>query len=185
MHIIDPLGRPTITAGSDQCFRTCCPSVRPHFSKSSKAKQISCENIGDIVALAEWIIIDTCLVAFIFRGFKGKQKRLEEQTETLSTSPPVATASTSSTMSFSNDGSFLEQFKQMQNKTSEKISHEIKVESTPLPMKSSEPKQSEQEQAWYFEALKKAREIAQKSAVSTSTTGNNLHLVLKKCNYYQ
>ena len=44
----DPLGRPTITAGSDRCFHTCCPSVRtnvrPHFSKSSKTKQISGEN---------------------------------------------------------------------------------------------------------------------------------------------
>ena len=34
--IIDPLGRPTITAGSDHCFHTCCQYVRPHFSKSSK-----------------------------------------------------------------------------------------------------------------------------------------------------
>ena len=34
--IIDPRGRPTVTAGSDHCFHTCCPSVcpyvRPHFS---------------------------------------------------------------------------------------------------------------------------------------------------------
>ena len=38
---VDPLGRPTITAGNDPCFRTCFPSVRPHFSNSSKTKQIS------------------------------------------------------------------------------------------------------------------------------------------------
>ena len=35
----DPLGRPTVTAGRDNCFSTCCPSVRPHFSKSRKTKQ--------------------------------------------------------------------------------------------------------------------------------------------------
>ena len=29
--IFDPLGRPTVTAGSDHCFRTCCPSVRPYI----------------------------------------------------------------------------------------------------------------------------------------------------------
>ena len=47
-HKIDPLGRPTVTAGGDRCFSTCCPSVRlyvrPHFLKSSKTKQISSEN---------------------------------------------------------------------------------------------------------------------------------------------
>ena len=35
----DPLGRPTVTAGRDHCFCTCRPSIRPHFSKSSKTKQ--------------------------------------------------------------------------------------------------------------------------------------------------
>ena len=38
--IIDPLGQPTVTAGSDHYFRTCCPSVRPfvrpHFSDLAK-----------------------------------------------------------------------------------------------------------------------------------------------------
>ena len=31
---IDPRGRPTVTAGSDHCFRTCRPCVRPHFSQN-------------------------------------------------------------------------------------------------------------------------------------------------------
>ena len=42
--IVDPLGRPTVTAGSDHCFHTCCPYVRPHFSISIKTKQIISEN---------------------------------------------------------------------------------------------------------------------------------------------
>ena len=38
---LDPLGRPTVTAGRDNCFRTCCPSVRPGspLFKSRKTKQ--------------------------------------------------------------------------------------------------------------------------------------------------
>ena len=38
-YFFDPLGRPTVTAGSDNCFCTCRPYVRPHISISSKAKQ--------------------------------------------------------------------------------------------------------------------------------------------------
>ena len=34
----DPLGQPQVTAGRDHCFRTCCPSVRPHFSNLEKQK---------------------------------------------------------------------------------------------------------------------------------------------------
>ena len=30
-YYIDPLGRPTVTAGSDHCFCTCHPFVRPSF----------------------------------------------------------------------------------------------------------------------------------------------------------
>ena len=63
MMFFDPLGRTTVTTSSDHCFHTCCPyvclSVRPHFSKSSKTKQISS------VGLAKWIIDDTCLVSSI------------------------------------------------------------------------------------------------------------------------
>ena len=42
--IIYPLGQLTVTAGSDHCFHTCCPYVCPHFSRSSKTKQISSDN---------------------------------------------------------------------------------------------------------------------------------------------
>ena len=34
LQCIDPCGQPT--ASSDNFFRTCCPSVRPHFSKLAK-----------------------------------------------------------------------------------------------------------------------------------------------------
>ena len=37
VFLIDPLGRPTVTAGSFHCFHTCC------FYKNSKTKQISSE----------------------------------------------------------------------------------------------------------------------------------------------
>ena len=44
-NFIDPLGRPTVPAGSDHYFRTGFrPSVRPHFSKYRKTKQTSHEN---------------------------------------------------------------------------------------------------------------------------------------------
>ena len=63
---IDPLGRPTATAGRDHCFCTCRPfvrpSVRPHFSKQNKAITM----FGETVDLAEWIIDDTCLVFLCF-----------------------------------------------------------------------------------------------------------------------
>ena len=39
LSCIDPHGRPTVTVGSDRWFHICCPSVCPHFSKSSKTKQ--------------------------------------------------------------------------------------------------------------------------------------------------
>ena len=68
--LIDPFGRPTVTAGRDNCFPTCrplvCPSVRPHFSKSSKTKQQKTMfATGETVGLAERIIGDTCLVLII------------------------------------------------------------------------------------------------------------------------
>ena len=60
----DPLGRPTIPAGSDHCFATCCPYVRPSpLYKSSKTKrQKTMFATGETVGLAEWIIDDTCVV---------------------------------------------------------------------------------------------------------------------------
>ena len=44
--LIDPRGRNPVTAAadSDQYFRTCCLSVRQHFSKSRKTKQLSRES---------------------------------------------------------------------------------------------------------------------------------------------
>ena len=47
---IDPWGRPKVTAGSDHYFRTCCPYVRPHFSKSHKTKQSSNEDSDLVIA---------------------------------------------------------------------------------------------------------------------------------------
>ena len=49
---IDPLGQPTVTVGSDHCFRTCNPSVRPTFHKTNFKP--TCETVG----VAEWIIDD-------------------------------------------------------------------------------------------------------------------------------
>ena len=43
-------------------------SVRLHFEKFSKAKQIQAKTMfttGDTVGLAEWIIDDTCLVSHV------------------------------------------------------------------------------------------------------------------------
>ena len=41
---IDLHGRPTVTAGSDHYFRTCClyvrPSVRPHFQNLAKQNEV-------------------------------------------------------------------------------------------------------------------------------------------------
>ena len=63
---IDPRGRPTVTAGSDHYFRTCClyvlPSVRP--SPLLIISQIKFQTwiviaTGGTVGLAEWIISDT------------------------------------------------------------------------------------------------------------------------------
>ena len=58
-NISDPLGQPTIPAGSDQYFCICCPSVRSHFSNLEKKLMVA---TGETVGLAEWIIDDTCLV---------------------------------------------------------------------------------------------------------------------------
>ena len=57
---IDPLGRPTVTVGSDHCFfaHIVCPSV-PTFQNKAKTMFAT----GETVGLAEWIIDDTCLVS--------------------------------------------------------------------------------------------------------------------------
>ena len=66
VEFIDPLGLPTVTAGSDHCFRTCCPSARP--SKSRKKHKQSENNVAtsETMGLAGWIIDDTCLVYLYF-----------------------------------------------------------------------------------------------------------------------
>ena len=74
---IDPLGQPRVTAGSDHCFHTCCPSicpyVRPHFSKLLKQNNFQEKTMfttGKTVGLAEWIIDYTCLVHDCVLKFK-------------------------------------------------------------------------------------------------------------------
>ena len=60
-----PLGRPTVTAGRDNCFCTCRPSV-PTFhnlAKQNEAKTMFAA--GETVGLAEWLIDDTCLICII------------------------------------------------------------------------------------------------------------------------
>ena len=66
------------TAGSDHCFRTCCPCVRPSIST---IQNLAKQNIfqartlctpADIVGLAEWIIDDTWLVRFSSNIFDAK-----------------------------------------------------------------------------------------------------------------
>ena len=52
---IDPLGRPSVAAGSDRNFQTHMLSVCPSFYNF---KSSSGNNIGIIVVLAEWIIYD-------------------------------------------------------------------------------------------------------------------------------
>ena len=58
LQVIDPRGRPTVTAGSDHCFCTCRPSVRPHFSKQNKFQAKTMFASGETVDLAKWIIDD-------------------------------------------------------------------------------------------------------------------------------
>ena len=58
---LDPLGRPTITAGGGHYFHTCRPSICPHFAQNNFWVRIVFA-IGGIVGLAEGIIDGTCLV---------------------------------------------------------------------------------------------------------------------------
>ena len=59
---IDPRGRLTVMASSDNCFCTCRPSVHPHFLKQFKFQVKTMFPTGKTVGLAQWIIDDTCLV---------------------------------------------------------------------------------------------------------------------------
>ena len=67
---VDPLGQPTVTGGRDNCFYTCCPSVRPsvfvpsfqNLAKPYKYQIKTMFSTGEAVGLAEWITDDSCLV---------------------------------------------------------------------------------------------------------------------------
>ena len=62
--LIDPLGGPTITAGSYNCFYTSCPYVHPHFiAKQNKIQVKTMHTTGEGLGLAEWIIDDTFFFA--------------------------------------------------------------------------------------------------------------------------
>ena len=64
--VIDPLGRPTVTAGRDHCFCTCRPYV-PTFQNLAKQNETKTTfTTSETVGLAEWIIDDTCLVERYF-----------------------------------------------------------------------------------------------------------------------
>ena len=55
-YFIDPLGRPTVMADSDHCFRMCRTSIPTFQSKfQAKTKFIIAETVG----LADWIIDDS------------------------------------------------------------------------------------------------------------------------------
>ena len=68
IHSADPQSRPVVII---VFVLVVCPSLRPHFLKSSKIKQISSENNvhyspGETVGLAKWIIDENCLVPICF-----------------------------------------------------------------------------------------------------------------------
>ena len=66
---IDPFGQPTVTAGKDLCFPTCCTFVRPSVPLSKSSNQNKVKTMfatGETVGLANWIIHDTCLVLVKF-----------------------------------------------------------------------------------------------------------------------
>ena len=59
---IDPRGRPTVTAGSDHYFHTCCLSIRRSKSQNLAIQTFQTRIViatGGTVGLAEWIIDDT------------------------------------------------------------------------------------------------------------------------------
>ena len=53
LAFFDPLGRPTVMAGSCFCtFVTCRPSIRPHFSKLAKQTSKINDPLGQTHSLA-------------------------------------------------------------------------------------------------------------------------------------
>lgn len=117
-----------------------------------------------------------------FRGFKGKRSNPEKvetaQAASVSeVSKPSATPSLSSPSGpvnfknqFSNDGSFLEQFKKMKQTTKEEPPEPKAVVAPPQPLKVEEIKPSAQEDDWYKSALARAKQIAQNMSVEPSTS---------------
>ena len=75
-HFDDPLGRPTLPAGSDHYFRTCFrPSASvPTFQNIAKQNKCRLKIMiaisGGTVGLAEWIIDDTYLISNLYRACK-------------------------------------------------------------------------------------------------------------------
>ena len=72
VFIIDPLGQTTVTAGRDNCYRTCCPSATTfqNLAKPNKVKTMFAH--VETVGLAEWIIECSlsCILICIFLCFK-------------------------------------------------------------------------------------------------------------------
>ena len=75
---IDPLGRLTVTAGSDHCFSTCCPSVPTTFQNLAKQNKLLAKTMfttGETVGLAEWIIEKTWSILSLLSLFYTCRKR--------------------------------------------------------------------------------------------------------------
>lgn len=119
-----------------------------------------------------------CMVLFstICRGFKGKRSN-PEKVETaqaasvseVNRSPAAAVTAVNFKNTFSNDGSFLEQFKKMKQTTKEEAPS-IKSETPAVPPKVEEIKPSSQEEDWYKSALARAKQIAQNMSMEPSTS---------------
>ena len=66
---IDPLGRPTVTAGCDNWFRTCCPSVRttsvPTFQNLAKRNKFQAKNMYSLLAIL-WVWLSGSLMTLCF-----------------------------------------------------------------------------------------------------------------------
>ena len=72
---IDPLGQPKVSAGSDNCFCSCRPSVRPSpLFKQNKFQAKTMFATAETEGLAQWIIDDICLVLLIHTFWHTKHK---------------------------------------------------------------------------------------------------------------
>ena len=64
---VDPLGRLTVTAVSDNCFLTCRPSV---IAEQNIFQTNRIFTTGETEDQAEWIIDDTCLCLSLLLSFQ-------------------------------------------------------------------------------------------------------------------